>query len=147
MSLTIENLMSNVRIEIVNGDETTGIGCINFIWDEDVDDMIYDEINNSLENNNKKSLMWIKEVKQITNWKKDEKMYLSMGSNGDNYFSVCWSRKKNRLGYVDAIIEKNGFVVMKTFNNYCRYSQDDEIQSSFFIRVNSIHNDFIHFNN
>ena len=96
-------------------------------WDfenEILDDLMDEELCPTL--GSKLNLMWIEKLKEKANWKENtEELYAYVKTNCDGAFYVWYSKNKKDLGFVNLIIEKNGYVSRKYYNLYTTNTTDD----------------------
>ena len=106
------------------------------------------EINNKMSNDEgnelgcRLDLMWVEDIKKRAEWVSGEELYVRTKSNCDGTFYCWYERNKLASQFCDYIIEKNGYVAKRYFNNYTS-NETDEIKYAFYIRPDSIYNDRI----
>ena len=103
--------------------------------------IMFNEIRGSFADK-KKSLMWVDEVKRLSNWKKGETIYGYAREKHLN-FIVWWSREEKDIGGCSTFtIDPQGFVALSYHNNYTN-EETDLIKRSLYIRPDSLYNDKI----
>jgi hypothetical protein len=142
MSTTIKNIHEHLTYEIFDYKENEEDETISFLvnWDEKnqpLDKLMKKEYKNYLVDG-KKSLLWVDQLKEIAEWKEGEELFINFKQNADGYFQV-WVQRVNDC-VPSMVIEKNGLVSIRTYNNYS-WDETDEIKYSFLVRVDSLHND------
>ena len=113
---------------------------ISISWDYENAEI--DKMMTSNELNCRLDLMWVEDIKKRAEWVSGEELYLRTKSNCDGTFYCWYERNKSAQFLWDYIIEKDGYVVKRYFNNYSS-NETDEIKYIFYIRPDSIYNDRI----
>ena len=142
MTADLTNIMEHIKVEVDLDFEPYDIfkGSVTFCWndeDDQVDKIMTNDFTGDLRKMEKKSMMWIEEVKEDALWIEGEKLWITIKNKGD-YSIAFWETNENsKLNkYADVVIEPNGYCLMRHFNHY---SWCDSLM----IRVNSIYNDNI----
>lgn len=142
--ITISNVAKQLNYTEEDIDTEEGCLCLGVGWDYDNDKL--DKIASSEYRYNhgdkKKSLLWIEELKRVSNWKEGEYIYAFTKSNCDGYFRAYYKKNKIEFGWYNVIIEPSGYVCMEAFNHYTT-DRDEDIKFNVFIRVESVYNDKI----
>lgn len=153
---TIRNLYKNfIKFEVWNEEDKQewdtyeGGFTMGYLHNENLDEkikeklfhLLYNEIRSNI-GEKKKSLMWVEQVKKISNWKKGETIY---GYTREKHyeFNVWFSRNKEDIGLPMFIIEPSGYVSLYCFNNYS-HNETEEIKNGFYVRSHSIYNDNVY---
>jgi hypothetical protein len=86
--------------------------------------------------------MWIEKLKEMSDWKLGEKLYIFTKQNADGYFN-CWcSKNKKDVALGSFIVERNGYVSVRYYNYYATdEDEEDNIKYHFMIRAESVYND------
>ena len=142
---TLKNLHNHIKYDDDKWVQEEGKKVLMISWDhnnEKVDKLMTAEYKPSF--NDKLNMMWVEKLKEKSEWIKGEKLYAFLKSNSDGYFNVWYSKNKEEIGFADLIIEPTGYVSRAYFNNYTmdQYKEDD-IQYVFYMRTESIYNNFI----
>jgi hypothetical protein len=93
------------------------------------------------------NMMWVQNLKAVSDWKSGEWLYAFLKSNADGYFDIWYSKKKGDVceGMPELVVEPSGYVSREYFNPYSNYENaENEIHSSMLIRPNSDYNDYCH---
>jgi hypothetical protein len=95
----LTNIMNMIKIEIDRDfDENDCFkGSLTFCWndkDKEMCKIMDNDITGNLEQLNKKSLIWIKNIKEEANWFKGEKIWITIKNKG-NYFIAFWDNDVN----------------------------------------------------
>jgi hypothetical protein len=140
---TLKNLHNHIKYDEWVQEEDKNV--LNISWDynnEKLDKLMNTEHRPLI--NNKLNMMWIEKLKEKSGWVKGEKLYVYLKSNSDGYFNVWYSKNKEEYGVSDLIIEPTGYVSRAYFNNYSTDQyKEDNIQYHFYMRTESIYNNFI----
>ena len=139
--MSIETIHHNITYD-TEGFDKDCMG-LSVLWDdkdETLDDLMNNEHHPKI--GKKMNLMWIEKIKEMSNWKLGEKLYIFTKSNSDYNFNCWFSKKQDEFGYFDFIVGKNGYVSVRYFNNYVWDEDDkDEIKTSIMLRAESVYND------
>lgn len=140
---TLNNLHNHIKYDEWVQEEDKNV--LNISWDYNNEKL--DKLMNAEHRplfNDKLNMMWIEKLKEKSGWVKGEKLYAVLKSNSDGYFNVWYSKNKEEYGVNDLIIEPTGYVSRAYFNNYSTDQyKEDNIQYHFYIRTESIYNNFI----
>ena len=145
-----ELIMTDISVETIHQHidyDTTGFeDCdegvlgVNISWDyedEKLDDLMENETFPKI--GEKLNLMWIEKLKEMSDWKLGEKLYIFAKSNCDGNFNCWFSKNKSCSNF---IVEKNGYVSVGYFNKYTMDEDDEDgIKFSFMYRAESVYND------
>ncbi len=137
-TISVDNLHHHIKYDDydIDGD------VLVITWDDEneiLDDLMNEEIRPTL--GSKLNLMWIEKLKEKANWKENtEELYAYVKNNCDGAFYVWYSKNKKDIGFVDIIIEKNGYVSRNYFNLY-NWDTTDDIKHRNYIRTESVYND------
>ena len=118
-TMSIETIHHNITYNTEGFDEDC-MG-LSVLWD-DKDETLDDLMNNEHHPKIGKIInLWIEKIKEMSDWKLGEKLYIFTKSNSDYNFNCWFSKNNDEFGYFDFIVEKNGYVVsVRYFNNYYR---------------------------
>ena len=150
-----ENTCTDISVETIHQhieydfdgyeDADEGVLGLSICWDYDdekIDDLMRNEHRPKI--GQKLNLMWIEDIKMMSNWKLGEKLYIEtvevMGFGGSFH---CWfSKNRESVGAENFIVEKNGYVSVRVFNHYTMDEDDEDgIKWSFMVRAESVYND------
>lgn len=142
---TLKSLHNHIKYDQDECVQEEGKKVLNISWDynnEKIDKLMTAE--HRPEFGDKLNMMWVEKLKEKSGWVKGEKLYAFLKSNSDGYFNVWYSKNKEEVSLVHLIIEPTGYVSRAYFNNYTmdQYKEDD-VQYVFFMRTESIYNNFI----
>jgi len=144
----LKNLHNHIKYDEDEWVREEGKNVLNISWDynnEKVDKLMNAEHRPSF--NDKLNMMWVEKLKEKSGWIKGEKLFAYLKSNSDGYFNIWYSKNKEEVGLANLIIEPTGYVSRAYFNNYTTDQyKDDNIQYLFYMRTESIYNNFIHDN-
>jgi hypothetical protein len=147
--LSVETIHQHIKYDTSDFEDCDeGVLGLCIMWDyknEEIDGLMENEHHPKI--GQKLNLMWIEKIKEISDWKFGEKLYIFTKTNTDGYLFCWFSKNKESVSYNDFIVEKNGYVSVRVFNNYTTdYTTDeddeDEIKESFMVRAESVYNDF-----
>jgi len=151
----IENTYADISVETIHqhieytgydvDDDDESVLGLTICWDEENEklaDLMGNEEHPKI--GQKLNLMWIEKLKQKSNWKLGEKLYIEISKDccWDGNFSCWFSKNIESVPWSDFIVEKNGYVSVRVFNHYTMDEDDeDEIKWSFMVRAESVYND------
>jgi len=112
--ISVETIHQHIVYDTTGYDDCDeGVLGLTIMWDyedEKLDALMENEMRPKL--GQKTNLMWIEKIKEMSDWKLGEKLYIFSKCNGDGYFHCWFSKNKKDIGCViDFIVEKNGYVV------------------------------------
>ena len=142
--MSIENIHQKITYDYDGFEDCDeGVGGLYILWDyedETLDDLMNNEHHPKM--GKRLNLMWIEKIKEMGDWKLGEKLYILTKSNSDGNFSCWFSKNKKEVGNVHFIVEKNGYVSVRYFNQYTLDEDDeDEIKTNVMFRPESVYND------
>ena len=142
--MSIETIHQKITYDQEFSSFEEGVGSLCILWDledETLDDLMNNEHHPKIGKRN--NLMWIEDIKMMSDWKLGEKLYIFTKCNSDGNFSCWFSKIKEKVGcVVDFIVEKNGYVSVRYFNQYTLDEDDeDEIKTHVMWRAESVYND------
>jgi len=144
-NITIENLHTHIKYDEDEWVNETDKKVLMVSWDyenDDLDNLMNTELHPEF--NDKLNMMWVNKLIEKSGWVKGEKLYAFLKSNADGYFNIWYSKIKEEIELAHLIIEPTGYVSRGYFNNYTtdQYKEDD-IQYLFYMRTESVYNNFI----
>ena len=149
----IENTYTDISVETIHQyivydtdgyeDCDEGVLGLSIMWDyenEEIDDLMGNEYHPKL--GQKINLMWIEKIKEMSNWKLGDKLYIFTKCKSDGNFDCWFSKNKESVGWSNIIVEKTGYVCVRYFNHYTMDEDDEDgIKWNLWVRAESVYND------
>jgi hypothetical protein len=107
---------------------------------EELHKKMFNEIRINYEDfNEKRSCMWVEEVKRRAKWVRGETIY---GYTREKHYCypIWWSRNKKDIGYYTWVLEADGYVSFSFSNGYTRNETEDTKYCNY-IRPSCLYND------
>ena len=149
----IENTYTDISVETIHqhieytgydvDDNDESVLGLTICWDYDdekLDDLMDNEHHPKI--GQKLNLMWIQKLKEMSDWKLGEKLYIETNYKTNGNFNCWFSKNRESIGWSSFIVEKTGYVSVRYFNHYTRDEDDeDEIKWDIMFRAESVYND------
>lgn len=135
--------LSNKVTYEVDINETEGDSLL-ITWDvndDEINSVMHTDIHPHIET--KTNYFWVSVLKTSANWERGKYVYALLKNNGKGYVRVYYSMTRASC-YGDLLIDSEGYLHMRYYNNYSNKEDIDEgIYYSFLMRPNCFYNDSI----
>ena len=149
----IENTYTDISVETIHqhieytgydvDEEDESVLGLTICWDCD-NEKLADLMENDTEKKigQKLNLMWIEKLKERSDWKLGEKLYIETDYMSNDNFNCWFSKNRESIPLFDFIVDKTGYVSVRVLNRYT-WDEDDEdgIKGYVIFRAESVYND------